>query len=57
MFRKIIKGLEQNLSITLSCVSKLFYKGQGFSNNLGPFLHAEFKNSVHFSRSGLVSKI
>ena len=49
--------LWQRHLITLACVSKLFYKGQGFSNWFRTILHAEFKNTVHFPGLGLVSEI
>ena len=34
-----------------------FTKVKGFPTDLGPFLHAEFKNTVDFPGSGLVSEI
>ena len=44
------------LIIIWPAFQNFFTKVKGFLIDLGPFLHAEFKNTAHFSGSGLVSK-
>ena len=44
------------LIIIWPALQNFFTKVNGFLTDLGPFLHAEFKNTAHFSGSGLVSK-